>query len=131
MSAVNAGERLAHFVAKTDGVPEEAILQAKRAVLDTLGVALAGSREESARAVAAWLGDQGGRPEAAMLGRALRLPAADAAPAHGTAAPPPPPAPPGRRAHADGARHRRLAGVRPAAELRQHDETAARRLGRP
>jgi len=83
---MNVGERLARFVAETQRVPEDAILQAKRAVLDTLGVALAGSREESARAVVDWLRDQGGRPEAAVLGRALRLPAADAALANGTAA---------------------------------------------
>ena len=86
MCAVDAGERLARFVAETGGVPEDALLQAKRAVLDTLGVALAGSREESARAVAGWLREQGGRPEAVLLGRALRLPAADAALANGTAA---------------------------------------------
>ena len=86
MCAVNAGERLARFVAETGGVPDDAILQAKRCVLDTIGVALAGSREESARAVAGWLREQGGRPEAVVLGCALRLPAADAALANGTAA---------------------------------------------
>ena len=86
MTPVNAGERLARFVAGTDRVPDDALLQAKRCLLDTLGVALAGSREESARTVARWLGDQGGRPEASVLGRTLRLPAADAALANGTAA---------------------------------------------
>jgi len=86
MCAVNVGERLARFVTETQRVPEDAILQAKQAVLDTLGVALAGSREVSACTVADWLRDQGGRPEAAVLGRALRLPAADAALANGTAA---------------------------------------------
>src|SRR3990172_12073378 len=86
MCAMNVGERLARFVVETQRVPEDAILQAKRAVLDTLGVALAGSCEQSARAVVDWLRDQGGRPEAALLGRALRLPAAAAALAHGTAA---------------------------------------------
>src|SRR4030067_575166 len=85
MCAVNVGERLARFVAETQRIPEDALVQAKRAVLDTLGVALAGSREESARTVVGWLRDQGGRPEAAVLGRALRLPAADAALANGTA----------------------------------------------
>ena len=86
MCAVNAGERLARFVAETETVPDDTLHQAKRCLLDTLGVALAGSREESARAVAAWLADQDGRPEAVVLGRALRLPAADAALANGTAA---------------------------------------------
>src|SRR3990172_11729511 len=89
MTPVNVGERLARFVAEPQRVPDDAILQAKRAVLDTLGVALAGSCEQSARAVVDWLRDQGGRAEAALLGRALRLPPAAAAPAHRTAPPPP------------------------------------------
>jgi 2-methylcitrate dehydratase PrpD len=86
MCAVNAGERLARFVAEAESIPEDALHQAKRSALDTLGVALAGSCEESARAVAGWLREQGGRPEAVVLGRAFRLPAADAALANGTAA---------------------------------------------
>jgi len=86
MCVVNVGERLARFVVEAESIPDDAVHQAKRCLLDTLGVALAGSREESARAVAAWLGDQGGRTEAVVLGRALRLPAADAALANGTAA---------------------------------------------
>jgi len=86
MTPMNVGERLARFVAGTNRVPAEALLQAKRAVLDTLGVALAGSREESARSVAGWLRDQGGRPEATVLRGSFRLPAADSALANGTAA---------------------------------------------
>ena len=82
---MNISERLARFVAETEGVPQEAIAQAKRAVLDTLGVALAGSREESARAVAAWVREQGGRAEATVLGQGLRAPAPDAALANGVA----------------------------------------------
>ena len=38
MGAVNVSERLASFVAEAKSVPEEAIVQAKRALLDTLGV---------------------------------------------------------------------------------------------
>ena len=83
---VNVSERLARFVAETEDVPEEAIVQAKRALLDTLGVTLAGSREESARTVADWLREQGGRGEATVLGRGFRAPAADAALANGSAA---------------------------------------------
>ncbi len=66
---MNASERLARFVVATESVPEDAIAQAKRALLDTLGVTLAGSQEESARIVADWVREQGGRAEAAVLGR--------------------------------------------------------------
>ena len=82
---VNVSERLARFVAETEELPEEAIDQAKRAVLDTLGVTLAGSREESARTVADWVREQGGRADATVLGRGFRAPVADAALANGTA----------------------------------------------
>ncbi|MCH7999458.1 MAG: MmgE/PrpD family protein [Chloroflexi bacterium] len=83
---MNASERLARFVVETESVPEDAIAQAKRALLDTLGVTLAGSREESARIVADWVREQGGRAEVAVLGRSFRAPAADAALANGAAA---------------------------------------------
>ena len=83
---MNASERLARFVVETESVPEDAIAQAKRALLDTLGVTLAGSWEESARIVADWVREQGGRAEAAVLGRSFRAPAADAALANGAAA---------------------------------------------
>lgn len=83
---MNVSERLARFVAETEDVPEEAIVQAKRALLDTLGVTLAGSREDSARTVADWLREQGGRGEATVLGQGFRAPAADTALANGTAA---------------------------------------------
>lgn len=82
---MNVSERLAGFAAETEGVPEEAIAQARRAVLDTLGVALAGSREESARAVADWVREQHGRGEATVLGQGFRAPAPDAALVNGTA----------------------------------------------
>ena len=85
MSAVNVSERLARFVAEAERVPEEAIVQAKRALLDTLGVALAGSREESARVVAEWVRERGGREEATVLGQRFRAPAAEAALVNGTA----------------------------------------------
>jgi 2-methylcitrate dehydratase PrpD len=85
MGAVNVSERLARFVAEAESVPEEAIARAKRALLDTLGVALAGSREESARIVAEWVHERGGREEATVLGQRFRAPAAEAALVNGTA----------------------------------------------
>ncbi|MDO8616171.1 MAG: MmgE/PrpD family protein [Dehalococcoidia bacterium] len=85
---MNVTERLAQFVACTppEAIPPEARLQARRAVLDTLGVALAGCREEAPRIVAAMAREQGGAPEALVLGHSLRAPAAEAALANGVAA---------------------------------------------
>ncbi len=85
MSAVNVSEHLARFVAEAESAPEEAIVQAKRALLDTLGVALAGSQEESARIVAEWVRERGGCEEATVLGQQFRAPAAEAALVNGTA----------------------------------------------
>jgi 2-methylcitrate dehydratase PrpD len=85
MGAVNVSEHLARFVAEAETVPDEAIVQAKRALLDTLGVALAGCREESVRVVAEWARERGGREEATVLGRRFRAPAAEAALVNGTA----------------------------------------------
>lgn len=82
---VNVSERLARFVAEAKSVPEETIVQAKRALLDTLGVARAGSREESARVVAEWVHERGGREEATVLGQQFRAPASEAALVNGTA----------------------------------------------
>ncbi len=83
MAAMNLTERLARFVAGTTDVPAEARLQARRAVLDTLGVILAGSREEASRIVAGWVREQGGVPEASVLGHGFRAALAEAALANG------------------------------------------------
>jgi 2-methylcitrate dehydratase PrpD len=85
---VNVTEQLAEFVATTptDSVGTEARTQAKRAILDTLGVALAGTVEDTARIVSGSLREAGGREEASVLGHDLRAPAAQAALANVTAA---------------------------------------------
>ncbi|MHC4480753.1 MAG: MmgE/PrpD family protein, partial [Planctomycetota bacterium] len=85
MGAVNVSEHLARFVAEAESVPDEAIVQAKRALLDTLGVAIAGSREECTRVVAEWVRERGGREEATVLGQRFRAPAAEAALVNGAA----------------------------------------------
>lgn len=66
-------------------LPAEAITEAKRAVLDTLGVALAGSREPAARIVADTVHELGGHAEATVWGLGLRCSALDAALVNGTA----------------------------------------------
>jgi 2-methylcitrate dehydratase PrpD len=84
---MTAAAVLGSFAAAAAGTrPGDAGTRARAAevLLDCLGVALAGSRETVASAVVD--PGEGGRPEATVLGRDLRLPAAVAALANGTAA---------------------------------------------
>jgi 2-methylcitrate dehydratase PrpD len=85
---VDVTRDLAAFVVSTDGaaIGAEAREQAKRAFLDTLGVALAGSGEDTARIVAEMVRHDGGRDESTVLGAGFRAPATTAALANGTAA---------------------------------------------
>lgn len=79
-------EQLAHRIAETtfEQIPAEAITQAKRAWLDTIGVTLAGHREEVGRLMTAWVQEAGGSQEAAILGTAVYTTPALAALANGT-----------------------------------------------
>ena len=83
---MNIGERLASFVAETrpEEISSEARLQARRAVLDTLGVTLAGCAEPGSRIVADWVREQGGAAESSVLGQDFRVSATEAALANGT-----------------------------------------------
>jgi 2-methylcitrate dehydratase PrpD len=87
MPRVEITRELARFVActSTDAIGEAARERARRAVVDTLGVMLAGSREEAARAVTALVARDGGCEEATVLGASIRAPAAASALANGTA----------------------------------------------
>lgn len=78
--------QLAHVIAETTyaQLPASAVTQAKRALLDTIGVMLAGHSEESGRIITAWVEDVGGRQEAAVLGTALYTSPGLAALANGT-----------------------------------------------
>ena len=79
---------LAEYVAQTGyaDLPEEAVTQARRAVLDTLGVTLAGSAEPAARIAAEVVSAEGGKPAATVIGQGFAAPARSAALVNGTAA---------------------------------------------
>ncbi len=81
-------EGLARFVAETgfQDLPPQAIFQAKRAILDTLGVALAGCREEGPTIVARLAQEHSAPGRAAVLGWPLCLAPQQAALVNGTAA---------------------------------------------
>jgi 2-methylcitrate dehydratase PrpD len=84
---VTATERLARFVQALDPAALGPAVrdQASLCVLDTLGIALAGMSEPSARAARAVARAAGGRPEAAVLVHGDRLPAPAAALVNGAA----------------------------------------------
>src|SRR5437868_5035200 len=69
-----------------DKLPAAAVRAARRAILDTLGVMLAGSVEPTAVRVRALIAHRRGREEATVAGAALRASVEDAALANGTAA---------------------------------------------
>ena len=59
-------DRIAH--ARYEDLPAEAIHWAKVAILDTVGVTVAGSVEPLAKIVKEVLNEEGGRPECTVLG---------------------------------------------------------------
>src|SRR5262245_6345625 len=91
MSAKTAGpsviEQLSAYAASEsfDKLPEAAVRAARRAILDTLGVMLAGANEVTAARVRSLVERRRGAPEAVVAGTALRAPVEDAALANGTA----------------------------------------------
>jgi 2-methylcitrate dehydratase PrpD len=83
-----AARRLARFVVRLrlDGVPAGVVTRASLLALDTLGNALAASREDFGRAVLQVAGRLGGAPESALLGHPGRVAAANAVLANATLA---------------------------------------------
>jgi 2-methylcitrate dehydratase PrpD len=79
-------EQLAHLIAETTfkKLPVSAVTQAKRALLDTIGVTLAGHGEDAGKIITAFVKDVGGHPEAAILGTSLYTSPGLAALANGT-----------------------------------------------
>jgi 2-methylcitrate dehydratase PrpD len=81
-------EQLARFLVETkyDNIPEEAVLRAKDIMLDTLGVIIAGSREEAAKTMISFIDTLGGKPAAGVINGGYLTSAPHAALANGTSA---------------------------------------------
>jgi 2-methylcitrate dehydratase PrpD len=87
-SGIRATSAIAEFVVKSrwEECPREAVAAARRAILDCLGVMLAGSIEPPARIVQRVAEAEGGAPLATVVGTGRRTGAVWAALANGTAA---------------------------------------------
>jgi 2-methylcitrate dehydratase PrpD len=85
---MDATARIARFVVETEfqKIPSEAVKIAKTAVLDCLGVALAGSKESSARICAEIARQEHAKEESSVIGQGFKSSAMHAAFANGTAA---------------------------------------------
>jgi 2-methylcitrate dehydratase PrpD len=80
--------KLSKFVDGTryDAIPPMALETAKTAIMDCLGVAVAGGTEESARVAGRLARDEGGKEDATVYGQRFKLPTAQAALINGIAA---------------------------------------------
>lgn len=85
---MNVTARIARFVVETkyERIPSSASLTAKKAILDCLGVALAGSKEASAKICAQIARQEGAREETTVIGQGFKSSALQASFANGTAA---------------------------------------------
>ena len=85
---MTVNEKLARFIveANLEKVPPEVVTIVKRVMIDTLGVALAGSRKPGGKAVTALVKKLGGKPVAGVIGGKIRTSSLLAALANGTIA---------------------------------------------
>lgn len=87
-SAIGATETFARFIVETptSSLPVDVVDAARRAILDTIGVTLAGSAEPVGKVVAAQASAQGGPAESTIWGTSAKVSAQNAALANGAAA---------------------------------------------
>jgi len=80
--------KLSRFVATTryDAIPPKAVETAKAAIMDCLGVAVAGGTEESARIAGRLAREDGGKEDTTLFGQRYKLPTVQAALVNGIAA---------------------------------------------
>lgn len=79
-------EKLAHFIVETgyEAIPAAVVHAAKRVMIDTVGVMLAGSQEPSGRLIASFVRKLGGNPHARVVGTGFKTSSPNAALANGT-----------------------------------------------
>jgi 2-methylcitrate dehydratase PrpD len=67
-------ERIAHFIFEIGpgNIPEQAFDVARAAIMDFIGVAIAGSREETGNIIADCVSEMGGSPSSSVIGKGFR-----------------------------------------------------------
>ena len=78
-------QKLAEFVVQRNDVPVDVVHGATNALIDTVGVALVGTREPVAEIAWQWVEEVGARPKATVWGSSVRTSAGEAAFANGIA----------------------------------------------
>jgi 2-methylcitrate dehydratase PrpD len=79
-------EKISQFISKIspDEIPEEAYHFARLGIMDLIGVALAGSREEAGKIIAECIKEMGGKAESGVIGKGFKTSPHLAALANGT-----------------------------------------------
>jgi 2-methylcitrate dehydratase PrpD len=79
-------DRVAHFIAEIESkdIPEEAYKIARMAIMDLIGVALAGSREDTGNIIADCIQEMGGKASSTVIGKGFKTAPHLAALANGT-----------------------------------------------
>jgi 2-methylcitrate dehydratase PrpD len=85
---MGATEELVKFAVELEfeQIPAEAVIWAKDAILDYIGVALAGTQEDAGKIITNYVKEGAGRPEAGVLAAGFKTTAGNAALANGTMA---------------------------------------------
>ncbi len=81
-------EEMARFIegCSIDSIPEEAVVAARSAILDCVGVTIAGTADEAGKIITGFVKDLGGNPVATVIGGGFRTDSPHAALANGTMA---------------------------------------------
>ncbi len=72
-------QTIAQFVVSTDAVPSRTVHEAKRTLINLLGVALAAAYDQPAEVLVRWAEAEGCTPQATVIGRTLRTSPSNAA----------------------------------------------------
>ena len=88
VTSIGVSEAISSWIGNTtyEDLPQEAVEAAKRATLDTLGVALAGATQPVGRIVLDYTREAGGTPEAGVFASGVKTSVANAAFANGVLA---------------------------------------------
>ena len=80
MKKMNLTDQVSEFIAKTrfEDIPEEVLRIAKGFVLDSVGVQLVGSREPVSKIAREYIKENGGTPEAGVIGGGIKTSVVDA-----------------------------------------------------